>query len=503
MAAKLWFRISILIAMAFFGPGNLFSQSDSILIKSWNGCNFAISSGNGLGKSGTNAVEFPQGSGKYPLRRLQFWVSGTNNSNDTFAVFADLFGNKSYWWPGPMGKGMQKHVAASAWATHLQVTSSQVKSHQLNYGNKGYIVPENIALWPGTYVRSGFDSILAPFADINQNGIYDPAFGDYPYLPASEHVFNMASDSSFGGHTVQTGLDLSSLWFAPVSRDSAGSTAMVRLTLCNRGSATLSDVRLSLCGDFSIGNSIDDQLATHVGYNAIYAYNQPGGDAIYGNNWPAVALGFLNTKAGSSIYFNNSTSTVQGAPDNDVHVYRYASGLWRSGGKMGSSGSGLDASSSVSKFVYPGTTDPSLPSGRNWTNAEASAGKVNAMISTTGFQLPAHGCKIVDAFVTVVEGAPDSTAMNNALSGLLQYYNNREFTLGRKQVSAYQSLRFPNPVIQGATVTIPTAKNGGEVRDLQGKLVLQFSGPEFHATITPGMYLLLVKGYQPGKLLVQ
>lgn len=67
--------------------------------------------------------------------------------------------------------------------------------HRNNVGNAGYQVPANIANWPGNgEVAFGYDANLAPYHDVNNNGIYDPAQGDYPKFLGDEALWMVYND---------------------------------------------------------------------------------------------------------------------------------------------------------------------------------------------------------------------------------------------------------------------------------------------------------------------
>ncbi|MBK8414466.1 MAG: hypothetical protein IPL22_08125 [Bacteroidetes bacterium] len=54
------------------------------------------------------------------------------------------------------------------------------------------MVPTNIADWLVSIHL--FSRVLAPFADFNSNGIYDPQNGDYPYILGDESIYSIFND---------------------------------------------------------------------------------------------------------------------------------------------------------------------------------------------------------------------------------------------------------------------------------------------------------------------
>ncbi len=482
--------------LILFSTSLIVKSQDTTLLQSWGGVNYRINAVGGLGTESFSAVEYPPGSGHFPLRRLNFWVTGIKNNSDTFAVASDIFSKKSNWAIGPLGTSVPAHVSPLQWPHFLQVSQSQIAAHKSQYLNSGYIAPVGISRWPAAFNLPGFPVVCAPFLDLDQNGKYNPKEGDYPYLPGKNHVFAMGSDSAAMSNlkTHQTGFDLASIWFEPTATDSIPNTSYFRLILCNRTKDTFTQVKLSLLADFKIGNPIDDQLATHVKYNSIYGYNQQGGDSEYGNNWPSVAVGWLSKKASASIYLYADNSIVQGNPATEVEFFNYANGLWRSGKNMGSSGSGLDASTSQSKFIYPGTTNPALPLGRNWTNKEGNAGRQTALISTEPLTFNGAGCKVLDGYISIIPNAPDSAAMEKRFAAIDKHYNSQEFTLGKSnKFLEKNSWFYPNPVISNGNIYFHSnLPQSIAIYDLQGKLLLEKNNVigEMKIELKPGNYVI-------------
>ncbi|MDB4082974.1 hypothetical protein N9502_01770 [Vicingaceae bacterium] len=72
----------------------------------------------------------------------------------------------------------------------VRVTRQEVISHQANYNQIGYIMPEGIKNWPAFGDTTlGVSKDLAPFFDANNNGCYDPQNGDYPVIKGDEALY--------------------------------------------------------------------------------------------------------------------------------------------------------------------------------------------------------------------------------------------------------------------------------------------------------------------------
>jgi hypothetical protein len=78
-----------------------------------------------------------------------------------------------------------------------KVSKAEILDHQANVQNPGYAVPAAIANWPGNGDTSlGIAAQLAPFIDLNGNGLYEPSLGDYPDIRGDEAVYVITNDVS-------------------------------------------------------------------------------------------------------------------------------------------------------------------------------------------------------------------------------------------------------------------------------------------------------------------
>ncbi len=89
-------------------------------------------------------------------------------------------------WTGPLDTitGSSDSATAVNYDRFWKIDYNMIQSFLINYQNSNvqngtYEIPEAIATWPahgyGNNTRQ-----LAPFVDINSDGVYNPMNGDYP-----------------------------------------------------------------------------------------------------------------------------------------------------------------------------------------------------------------------------------------------------------------------------------------------------------------------------------
>jgi hypothetical protein len=437
--------------------------------------------------------------GKPLIKKLSVWFTALSGSGrDTLVLGDDVFGQNSSWCEGPAAISGDLRLKRHEWPGLWQVDRLEIVNHRKNFMQTGYKIPGGIALWPGTFVKTGFPTLLAPYADANLDGLYKPQDGDFPYLPGESNVWSMVSDSA--GKTplyLKNGInvDMSSLWFGIASNDSTiKSTAMNRLTLCNRSVTGIVQGRLSLAADFMVGDATDDYMATDVGNKALLALNADANDAVFGINPPAVAVGWLSPKVAAGIRFEQGNDAVQGAQEQASHFFNLAAGKWKTGNPLGFGGRGLDAADRKAQFIYPGNTDITAP--RNWSESGEgnNPGRRTGLISTDTFSLKGGKCRVFDAYLTVLESPGDEKNRSESLKKVHDVYAAQDFTLFAKASlkPKTKGMVFPNPAARNEPVFVNMEPQSRVwIYDSRGKCSERITGPrgeiEFEAA---GVYML-------------
>ncbi|MBI3235975.1 MAG: hypothetical protein HYZ42_18400 [Bacteroidetes bacterium] len=258
-----------------------------------------------------------------------------------------------------------------------KVTRAEIDSFVL-FGNAK--LTKAISSWPGNGIGSfGESQYLAPFVDVDNDGLYSPANGDYPDIPGDQALWFVYNDRG-NIHTetqgVPIGLELQTTAFAFATNDEINNMTFYTTKVINRGEP-VEQVYFGQWIDPDLGNYSDDYVGCDTTRQLGYCYNADDDDEGilgYGKNPPTVGLDFFKGPVGDSgtelgmsyfVYYNNDFTNI-GNPFRPSHFYNFLKGLWHDGSPMTYGGNGTGGST-VTHYMFPG--DPVTNSG--WTEKTA------------------------------------------------------------------------------------------------------------------------------------
>lgn len=217
------------------------------------------------------------------------------------------------------------------------VSGSNIAAHKADFEDNGQIndeIHEEILRYPakGNPFFSSFygvdapEEALAPFFDRNDNGIYEPTFGDYPIIDEAfpEAIPNLMSFTLWNDVGLDNSLGceftLMTFSFSCVEHLEINKTIYTRLTIHNKSSRDYNDFVVGQRYDFDLGCPDDDYVGTDLGTNSVYVYNGDNYDnetdstcftldkelSTFGNNPGVVSSTFLNSEISTSIFFRRS-----------------------------------------------------------------------------------------------------------------------------------------------------------------------------------------------------
>ena len=223
---------------------------------------------------------------------------------------AQMFGQGKDYYPGPVSNPAVYSASHVEYNYVWKVTKAEIDEFILWYDcgqtpgctqNSSYVIPDVIINWPGTGENwNGQSQYIAPFIDVNQNGIYNPLDGDYPCIKGDMALFTVFNDD--GVHTETGGeplkMEIRALHYGYNSSDSAlANTVFSEYTVINYAATTYSDFYIGIWEDMDIGCSEDDYVGCDVERNLAYTFNADSVDndgcngvLNYGYNPPAQGL---------------------------------------------------------------------------------------------------------------------------------------------------------------------------------------------------------------------
>jgi hypothetical protein len=301
----------------------------------------------------------------------EFWYAGKDEDNVLRLAgsrYADT-GQDFFGGPFSSNDSYENTLYKSKYTNSIwTVTKNEINFHILNYLNPNYIPSNNIMNWPGNGDMSlGVVHYLAPFIDLNNNGIYEPLLGDYPCILGDKASYIIQNDdANIHGETAgeKLGIEIHTMLYQFKAENFVDNTTFIKVKIFNRGGHTLNNFITSFFSDPDLGNYSDDFFGVNVQKNLSFWYNADDFDEQvstslgYRDNPPAAGIISLNHNLSSSMGFRIANSINMSFPTNAPHIYNCMNGLWKNGQPMYLGGDGYtelpDSSSEVTKFLYTG-----------------------------------------------------------------------------------------------------------------------------------------------------
>lgn len=495
---------------------------------------------------GSAGYEVPKGTGLHTIFAASLWCAAVDDTG-ALHVAAMRFGQSGAdFFAGPysttddyLDPNYVSEYGTSTWF----VLKGEVQNHIANYAQLGYVMPSNIADWPGNGINSvGVATNLAPFVDNNNNGIYEPTLGEYPDIRGDQACYLIMNDVA-APHTetggMPLGIEVHTMIYQYVTTDYLNRTTFLNYRIFNRGNNDYSNFKVSLWSDFDLGNGSDDYIGCDVTNNMMYIYNSFNNDSGpngYGLNPPAAGISSLNKTMKHFTYFTNGAAFPFTDPSTAMQYYNYMQGKWANGSDMFFGGTGATGTIPAS-YMFPGDSDPThigtagIDPGTTWDEASSvnPSGDRRGVMIVEDAVLNAGDNECYD-FAVLYSREPGNDNMQNVTSLRTQAalakmefdsgydgtvnYNCDQVTLGIDQLDEAQIGLFPNPTSGKLTLSFGDIQLTGSVvvvQDLSGRIVFEnridnSSEMKIEMKEKSGVYLLSIlteKGRINKKVVIQ
>ncbi len=483
---------------------------------------------------------YPANSHKSISSTGALWMSGYDDVAVLHAAAQTYRQDGNDYWPGPLAtSGSITYDSSQKWAKIWKVNRNEIQAFRLLSDHTIANTPEPILTWPAsgnTYARGNgganlsipAGTQLAPFEDMNGNGIYEPLLGDYPKVKGDQalwYIFNDDGPNHNVTSTMPLHVEVHTMAYAYKRNTSVDNAIFYEYTVINKGPYNYTNFRMAQLADVDLGYFNDDYIGFDSvrGMGIVYNADTVDGGSMadtltsYGNKVPIAAVIMLElsqaepfvNNIGSFMYYNNDFS-VMGNPSNGGHYSNYSRSKFKDGShlKMDFTGSGISSdgygTGEDTKYVFSG--DPSVAG--TWSECASSnvPGDRRFVIGSKDLTLRS-GDTVFMAMALMVKsdtighGCPNASfaPIQSLADDIVSAYQTPPiiFPLNIAEVEQSDIKVYPNPATDYLTIDINSSSAVGQlyIHDVTGRQVIvsQINAPQSKldvSTLMPGMYYL-------------
>ena len=487
---------------------------------------------------GQARCESPKGSGKTFAYAGALWIAAYDLSNNLHIAGQTYRGDGDDYWPGPLDANHTLSYATSQkWAKIWKVYQTDIDTFLTQSSHTISNTAPSILHWPGkgnTYatgdsgVALTVTTPMAPFVDVNHNGIYEPLSGDYPAIKGDEALWNVYSDNGplhdrTNGAALKFEIHL--MTYAYHRNTLIDNVVYYEYSIINKSALDYHACRIGFWADLDLGYSSDDYTgfdsSHHMGinYNAV-SPDGSGQAYAYDTMIPMSAVTVIRMPgdgnashlqpAGGFIYFNNESSAT-GDPSSLTSFTNYLHNTWIDGVHLADDFAGPGVASngrgSGPLVDYAYTGDPS--DSNQWSECAShnNSGDRRFLVTTPDFDLAAGaGTTYVVALLVsnpqlnnVCPTANFDAIKTVADTAWANYYANWDSTLSTPNIitNNYDIKVFPNPATNCINI-LSSLSGTAELYNMLGQKLITQSLYNTHSQIdishlSTGIYLLQLK----------
>ncbi|MCB0585219.1 MAG: T9SS type A sorting domain-containing protein [Phaeodactylibacter sp.] len=446
------FYLSLVCLLGIMASAN---SQNTLEIRNNNLRAFLKSNGALLPDTGIHGFDFEQEGEFIPLIHYTGLWLGARDVNGNLLFAQTPQGGR----PGPI-------VPTPGFNKAWQVNATEIAAHRADFEADG-VVDNPIAeiyAWPGRgntffFDYNGFelpqgqDANLAPFWDVDGNGLYNPDQGDYPILgirgcniPIIPTQMNWTVFTVMENTGNPMDISLNVFYFSCEEMNPLNESIFTHYKIINWAdfAPPLPETRWGLFTDADLGCPTDDYVGSFPDRNSAYFYNADNEDEDclivqgFGSNPPALGISLYRGPLGNMgqpvpllgaiPFFNpNFGSFPPGATDPNTapEYFNYLQGKWRDGSPLTLGGIGYGGSEPAS-FAFPGLPDEAGA----WTEWEEGngSGDRRVLMSYGSFEMAPGAVNEVIAGYTVHREGEDhldqARGLRDQLDMLQAYFDN-------------------------------------------------------------------------------
>ena len=452
-----------------------------------------------LGNLWTNAdyeanYFYPAGAETFLIYAGGIFVSGEGIDGAIYNSGVGYGPTGSDYSPGPVADNVQ----CEDWDRFWVVNESTIEAHLEDISDGELSIQrEEIFGWPArgnNYFAQyyGFElpeseSPLAPFVDINSNGIYEPDQGEYPNIKGDQMIWWVVNDlNNPDPKAERLGVEIQYAAYAS-NRPGLENNTYYDVKIIIKKDNPIEKFYASIWVDGDIGCSDDDYIGYSTPQDMVYFYNQDDVDGINGHDCnlgsydiptykesiPMLGVALLEDQpygvGYTAMTYNNRIREIGLGTRPNLN---FAKGIWPDGTPMTRGGYGYNpGSTDTTKFAF--TDAPNDPDGWSMCSAGEDSDDRRIFMTTGGYSVQAED--VIDlSFVVLV--ADNITYPCPSIDPLIDALNNsRTITTNLNNVVTPSSIKV-FPAVTEAFVTIQSRRklHTVTVMSLDGRLLTTF-----------------------------
>ena len=301
--------------------------------------------------TGSASYQFPQGSGLNSNFASSLWVGGYDTSGNLHISAQTYRQSGNDYWPGPLDNSGSLSLATSNdWDKIWKVDKSTIDAFNATTPHTLVNTPAVILEWPaiGNVHAKGkggaalsITKDMAPFSDVNSDGIYNALDGDYPIIKGEQALWWVFSDNG-PTHDETDGLplkiEIQAMAFACNSVQSLQNTTFYSFSIKNFGNQDYINTTLGIWNDMDLGYGFDDYVGVDTLRRMAIGYNGDNDDnGKYGSQLTQTGCIILRSPLDSAGYqqplgsfmsYENAQNAPAGNPDTTIHYLYYLTAKW-------------------------------------------------------------------------------------------------------------------------------------------------------------------------------
>ena len=219
--------------------------------------------------------EVPKNTCKSPIYASALWMGGLDNNQKLHLAAMTYRPGGTDYFPGPIDTttGTTKLWGDSSYLKVWKISRWEIedlKKHHADgsLANGTYTPPADFLSWPA-HGKDNYSKNLAPFVDVDNNGIYEPLKGDYPKIKGEQAlywIYNDVGNTHTESGALPIGVEVHAMAYAyncdSVQANSPNEainyTTFYDYRIINRSANTYNNMQLGVWTDVDLGNGTDD-----------------------------------------------------------------------------------------------------------------------------------------------------------------------------------------------------------------------------------------------------